>query len=95
MITTTVLKCILLAKFNIQVLTVPVNEYAMATINKNFNDVIFEGTVVEGRMNSVMIRMPKFNAETISYSTKDYTQEALSVKLDIGNEHASLDCELN
>lgn len=94
MLTTTILKCILLAKFQVLVLEVPVNEYAMATIEKTFNDVYFEGTVIEGRMNSVLIRFPKLGAETMSYSTRDYDMKSLSTRLDVQNEHATLDCEI-
>jgi hypothetical protein len=94
MLATITLKCILLAKTHILVLEVPVNEYAMATISKTFNGVNFEGTVVEGRMNSVSIEMPKSAAKTMSFSTNDYQQKSLSVNLDVKKEHASLDCEI-
>jgi hypothetical protein len=95
MLATTVLKCILLAKTQVLVLEQPIDEYATATISQTFNDVNFEGTVFEGRLNSVSIEYPKYSAKTMSYSTKDYEQRSLSTNLDIKNEHASIDCEIN
>jgi hypothetical protein len=94
MLATTILKCILLAKTHVLVLEQPINEYAMATIEKTFNDVFFQGTVVEGKMNSVLIRYPKLGAESMSYSPSGYDLKALSIKLDVANEHAALDCEI-
>lgn len=95
MLATTVLKCILLAKTNLLVIEVPVSEYAMATIEKTFNEVYFEGTVIEGRMNSVLIRYPKLGVETMSYSTRDYEMKSLTTRLDVMGEHASIECEIN
>lgn len=94
MLTTTILKCILLAKTHVLVLEQPIDEYAMATIEKTFNDVYFQGTVIEGKMNSILIRYPKLGAETMSYSPQDYELKALSTRLDVKNEHAGLDCEI-
>ena len=93
-VTTTILKCILLAKTHVLVLEKPIDEYAMATIEKTFNQVDFQATVIEGKMNSVLIRYPKLGAETMSYSSRDYDLKALSTKLDVKTEHASLDCEI-
>lgn len=95
MLATTILKCILLAKTQVLVLEAPISEYAMATIEKTFNGVYFEGTVIEGRMNSVLIRYPEHGVETMSYSTRDYEMKALTTKLDVRNDHASIDCEIN
>jgi len=95
MIGTTIFKCILLAKTQVLVLEAPVNEYAMATIAQDHNGVHFEGTVIEGRVNSVSIEYLKGGPKTMSYSIKDYGQRSLSLTLDYKKEHASLDCELN
>lgn len=94
MIATTILKCVLLAKTQVLVLEAPVNEYAMATISQNHNGVHFEGTVVEGRMNSVSIEYLKGGPKSMSYSIKDLEQRSLSINLDHKKEHAGLDCEL-
>ncbi len=94
MITATIFKCILLAKTQVLVLEAPVNEYAMATIAQDHNGVHFEGTVVEGRVNSVSIEYLKGGPKSMSYSIKDYGQRSLSVTLDHKKDHASLDCEL-
>lgn len=94
MMTTTILKCILLAKAQVLVLETPISEYAMATIAQDHNGVHFEGTVVEGRMNSVSIEFLRGGPKSMSYSIKDYEQRSLSINLDHKNEHASLDCEI-
>lgn len=94
MIATTILKCILLAKTQVLVLETPVNEYAMATISEDHNGVHFEGTVVEGRMNSVSLEYLKGGPKSMSYSYKDYEQKSLSLTLDHNKQHASLECEL-
>ena len=95
MTATYILKCILLVKAHVLTLEIPVNEYGMATINQSFNGVQFEGTVVEERMNSVRITFPKYKVESTAFSTRDYDMKALSTQLNIKNEHASLDCEIN
>ncbi len=89
-----ILKCIMLAKFQVLVLETPVDEYAMANINQIHNGVQFEATVFEGRLNSVMIENLELGVKTMSYSFKDYEQRSLSTRLDIKNEQATLDCEL-
>lgn len=94
MITATILKCILLAQTQVLVLETPVSEYAMATISQEHNGVHFEGTVIEGRMNSVSIEYLKGGPKSMSYSIRDYEQKSLSLTLDHKNEHASLDCEI-
>jgi hypothetical protein len=96
MITTTyILKCILLAKTHVLTLEMPVNEYGMATLNRLHNGVQFEATVMEERMNSVRITFPKQKTETTAFSTRGYEMKALSTHLNIGKEHASMDCEIN
>nr|BDT29820.1 hypothetical protein BHI3_32860 [Bacteriovorax sp. HI3] len=89
-----ILKCILLAKFQVDVVETPISEYEMATMNKLHNGVAFEATVLEGRLNSVSIEDPATSAKTMSYSMKDYTQRSLSTKLDVLNTHSSVDCEI-
>ena len=95
MLAATIFKCILLAKTQVLVLETPIDEYATATISQTFNGVNFEGTVFEGRVNSVTIEYPEYEAKTMSYSTNDYEQRSLSTRLDIKNEHASIECEIN
>lgn len=94
MLTTAVLKCVMLAKFHVDVVETPISEYAMATMNKVHNGVQFEATVLEGRLNSIMIENPAISAKTMSYSMKDYEQRSLSTTLNVNNEHASMDCEI-
>ncbi len=90
-----ILTCLMLAKFHSTVIQQPISEYAMATINHNHNGVIFEGTVIEGKMNSVSIEFPEYGVKTFSYAMRDHSQISLSTMLDFKNEHASLDCEIN
>lgn len=94
MITTFVLKCVLLAKAHVLVLETPVSEYGMASINQTYNGVDFEATVVEEKMTSILIRFPKSKAETIAYSTRDYDMKSLSTQLTVNKEHATIDCDI-
>lgn len=94
MVATAILKCILLAKFQVDVVQVPIDEYATATINRTHNAVNFEATVFEGRVNSLKIEFPESGVQTMSFSSRDYDQKALSTHLDVKNEHASADCEI-
>ncbi len=90
-----VLTCLMLAKFHSTVVQQPISEYAMATINHTHNGVNFEGTVIEGKMNSVSIEFPEHAVKTFSYAMRDHAQVSLSTMLDFKREHASLDCEIN
>ena len=95
MTTVALLKCIMLAKFQVEVVETPISEYEIATMNKVHNGVVFEATVLEGRMNSISIENPELGAKTMSYSMKDYTQRSLTTNLEIKQEYASMDCEIN
>lgn len=92
--TSMILSCLILAGFETTVVETPVNEYAMATINKNHHGLIFEGTVVEEKLNSVSIEVPEHGIKTLSYAMRDHTQRSLSTLLDFKNGHASIDCEI-
>lgn len=89
-----ILKCILLAQGYIDVSSTPIDEYAMATLNRSFKGTQLEATVVEGKLNSVKLTMPKYKAESFNYSIKDYEQKSLSTKLTVQNEFTSVDCEI-
>lgn len=90
-----VLACILWSKPNVKNIKVPVDEYAMATLQAEFNEFLFEATVVEERMNSVKIsyRSPADTISADAYSS-DLTQRTLTTKLTVGDHQASLDCEV-
>ena len=92
MVAGAILKCIMLAKFHVDVVETPISEYAMATMNKVHNGVHFEATVFEGRMNSISIDFPEV-ARTMTYST-DYNQRTLATRLEVKNEYATIDCEI-
>lgn len=94
MIAGAILKCVMLARFQVEVVETPISEYEIATMNKVHNGVSFEATVLEGRMNSVTIEDPSQSAKTMSYSMKDYTQRSLSTNLDVKNQYSSIDCEI-
>ena len=92
--TSMILSCLILAGFETTVIETPVNEYAMATVNKNHHGLIFEGTVVEEKLNSVSIEVPEYGIKTLSYAMRDHFQKSLSTMLDYQNGHASIDCEI-
>lgn len=92
MVTGVILKCIMLAKFHVDIVETPISEYAMATINKIYNGVQFESTVLEGRLNSITIEIPN-KGKTMTYST-DYNQRTLSARLEVVDETATIDCEI-
>ncbi len=95
MATTAILKCILLANFQVNITETPINEYAMVSMSKNHNGVLFEATVIEGKINSVSIELTDLPIKTMSYSTRDYDQKSFSTRLDFNGKQASLDCEIN
>lgn len=93
--TTFVLSCLVVAAGQMHSIQKPVDEWAMATVNHAQNGIVFEGTVVEGKLNSVSIEVPAQNLKTFSYSVKDYNQKSLTTVLDWKeNGHASIDCEI-
>lgn len=94
MIAMTFLKCMMLANFQVEIIQTPIDDYAMTTINHFHNGALFEGTVVEGKLNSVSIEFPLLEVKTLSYATRDPNQLSLSTRLDVKNEHASIDCEI-
>lgn len=92
--TSMILSCLVLAGFHTTTFETQVSEWAMATINETHNGVVFEGTVIENKLNSVSIEVPDQGIKTFSYAMKDYSQTSLSTMLDWKNGHASIDCEI-
>lgn len=92
MVAGAILKCIMLAKFQVDVVETSINEYAMATMNKTHNGVQFEATVIEGRMNSLSIQIPEM-AKTMTYSN-EYNQRTLATRLEVKDDYATIDCEI-
>ena len=88
------LACILWAKPNVQLKEIPVDNNEMASLQVDFNSFIFEASVVEERMNAVKIIMKKnlFSAE--AYSALDVQLRSLATKITLGDDEASLDCEI-
>ena len=89
-----VLFCILWSKPEIQLVEVPINEYATADVNQDFGAFHFEGNVFEGRMNSVKIVHIPTQFSTEAFSANDHQQRSLYVKLEMDQFAASLSCEL-
>lgn len=89
-----ILKCILLAKGHVNIATAPIDEYAMSSITQDFNNTHFEATVLEGRMNSVLISNSKMGIEASSFSTRDFEQVSLSTILKSKKYLATIDCEI-
>lgn len=91
---TAVLKCIMLAQFQVSVGEVPIDEYAMATMQKVHNGIQFEATVLEGKLNSISIESLSLPLKSMSFSSRDYEQRSLSSRLDFNGQQASIDCDL-
>lgn len=89
-----VLYCILWAKPNVEIIQVPVNEYAMADINHDFGEFNFEASVFEEKMNSVKITHRPTQISSQANASADYQQRSFYLKLDLGEKQASLDCEM-
>jgi hypothetical protein len=92
--TSLILKCVLLASGHVAIATAPISEYAMAEIKQNFNGTHFVATVIEGKVNSILIKFIKEKIETSSYSMNNYEQRSLSSQLNFKKMHSSLDCEV-
>ena len=95
MLSTSILKCIMLAQFQVSVVEVPIDEYAMANLSKVHNGIQFEATVIEGKLNSISIESMELPLKTMSYSSRDYDQKSLSSRLDFNGKQASIDCDIN
>ncbi|MBC7743176.1 MAG: hypothetical protein H7061_13330 [Bdellovibrionaceae bacterium] len=89
-----ILACTLWAAPDVVNVQVPVNEYAMATMQETIGNFEFDADVVEDRMNSVTIIYKPTETKAMAYSAADYTQRALTVKLDTAQKQSSLDCEI-
>jgi hypothetical protein len=90
----TMLFCILWAKPNLQLVEVPVNQYAMADIKKAFGDFYFEASVLEDKLNYVKITHLPTTFSSEANASQDYKQRSFYIKLDMNRDQASLDCEL-
>ena len=89
-----VLACVLWAKPNVDLVEVPVGEYGTATMQKDFGNFIFEGTVIEEHMNSVKITYKKSESSAESYAPTDPLLKSLSIRLIEAQDEATLDCEV-
>lgn len=92
--TSLILSCMLLAGFQLKSVETPIDEWATATINDTHNGVVFEATVFEGKLNSVMIEVPEQGMKTFSYSSRDYDQKNLTTMLDWKGGHSSIGCDI-
>lgn len=91
---TYVLYCILWSKPEVKLIKAPIDQYGMATISEIFKPFEFEATVIEEKMNSVKIKHIQTGFTSFAYAPNDYTQRSLSIKSDIFEDAASLDCEI-
>ena len=89
-----VLFCILWAKPQTELFEVPVNEYAMADMNREFGEFQFEASIFEEKMNYVKITHLPTKIMTEANSSANYQQRSLYNKLDVGTTEGSLDCEM-
>ena len=88
------LVCMLWSKPELKAVEIPLDEFAMATLDVQFKEFRFEATVMEERMSSIKITHPLKNVSTESYSSSGYQLRTLATHLTIGEEEASLDCEV-
>ncbi len=89
-----VLFCILWSKPQVELVEVPVNEYAMAAMNKEFGEFNFEADIFEEKMNSVKITHLPSQISTQANASADRQQRSLYINLNLGEKQASLDCEM-
>lgn len=89
-----VLYCILWSKPDVKLIEAPVDQYGMSTISETFNQFEFEATVMEEKMNSVKIKHIQSGFAAFAYAPNDYTQRSLSIKSDVLEDAASLDCDI-
>jgi hypothetical protein len=94
MLASSILKCVMLAKFQTLVVIEPINEYAQASIERIHNGFSFSGDVIEGKLNSVSIESKTFNLKTLSFASRDLNQRSLSTMLEYQGQHASIECEI-
>ena len=88
------LVCVLLAKTELKIVEIPIDTYGLADMHMEHNSVQFEASVVEERMNSVKIIFPEPNITAETYATLDPSQKSLTLNLSVGNQHASIDCDV-
>ncbi len=86
--------CTLWSKPDLKLVQVPVNESATADVNEDFGNFHFEGSVNQGRMNSVKIVHIPSRFYTEAYAPDDGMQTSLYVKLEMDQVAASLTCDL-
>ncbi len=89
-----ILSCMLWVKGDyLTPLTVPVSEYGMAEIKYEKSGFLFQADIIEEKMNSVQIRHIAKDVSVFATSTQ-YPQQNLYTKIQVGEQEASLDCEI-
>lgn len=89
-----VLACVLWAKPDVQLVEVPVDEYGMANMQNEFNEFTFQASIIEENMNSVKITDNKSASSAEAYAPMDPQLKSLTIRLQAGEQQASLDCEI-
>lgn len=92
--TSFILACTLWGAPNIELVEIPVSEYAMAEMNKIVGPFQFEASVMEESLNYIKITHLATQASTQTSATSAYGHKSLSLRMDIQNNQASLDCDV-
>jgi hypothetical protein len=91
----TILFCILWAKPQVEIVQIPVNEYSMADLRTQFGEFYFEASVLEEDLNYVKITHIPSQFSSEANASRDHQQKSFYIKLDLKDNQASLDCEIN
>jgi hypothetical protein len=89
-----VLSCVLWAKPQVDIVQIPVSEFAMADLKKTFGDFQFEASVLEEELNYVKITHLPTQFSSEANASRDHKQKSFYIKLDLNDSQASLDCEI-
>ncbi len=88
-----VLACMIWAKPELKPIKVNVDEFGMAYVIETRGDYTFEVSVVEERMNYMKITHNPANISTQS-NMPSYIEKSMTLRLSVGSEQSSLDCEI-
>lgn len=88
------LVCVLLAKTELKIVEIPIDSFGMADMQIEHNSVQFEASVIEEKMNSVKIVFSEGDITAETNAPLDPSQKSLMLFLSVGNQHASIDCDV-
>ncbi|MBC7421579.1 MAG: hypothetical protein H7328_12700 [Bdellovibrio sp.] len=90
-----VLACVMWGKPDVKTIQIPVDDHGMAYLTETFGPYTFEASVMEETMNYMQIIYNPSNIMTQGNSPSSFgPQKSMSLRLNVGTEQASLDCEI-